>query len=195
MTTRQVLENLGELRSGYHYRSARDLEPKDDPNYRAVQLGSLTEDNRINWDSLEPIHFDGDPKRYLLRDGDVLVPLRGMRVVATLVEQPPADAFVIGQWAILSPNPKLIDSRYLTCYLNHPRMQHRLAHLSRGSGISFLPMQEFSKVKVHVPPLMRQQQIARVAELRQQERKLVNQLEELKNTLINAATMQSAIEE
>ena len=195
MTTRQLLKNLGELRGGYHYRSARDLEPGDDANYRAVQLGSLTEDNQIDWDSLEPIHFDGDPKRYLLHDGDVLVPLRGIRVVATLVEEPPNDALVIGQWAILSPNSHVIDSRYLVCYLNHPRMQHRLTSLSRGSGIPFISMKDISDMKVHVPPLMRQQQIARVAELRQQERKLTSRIEELKDKLINAATMQAAIEE
>ena len=195
MTARQALKTIGDLRSGYHYRSAKDLQPGDDAKYRAVQLGSLTEDNQIDWGNLDLIDFKGDPERYLLHDGDVLVPLRGMRMLATLVKQPPDNALVIGQWAILSPHPGLIDSRYLTGYLNHPLMQHRLASLSRGSGISFISMKDLSDMKVHVPSLGRQQQIARVVELRQKERTLIGQLEQLKDKLVNAATMQAAIED
>jgi hypothetical protein len=187
------LKDLGELQNGYQYRSAKDREPIGDSHYRAVQLSSLTQDNQVDWENLEAIHFPSDPDRYRLREGDLLVPLRGVRSLVTRVENPPKDALVIGQLVVFRPSPNLLESRYVAAYLNHPMMQQKIVGLRRGTGIPFIPIEEFSKMRIHQPSLADQIKIARVYELRQQERKLLNQIEELREELVNAVMMKAAI--
>ncbi|MCM1983700.1 MULTISPECIES: restriction endonuclease subunit S [Cyanophyceae] len=194
MTTVHSLQDLGHLRSGYQYRSAKDLESGEP--YQAVQLGVLAANGELDWSSLEPMRFEGDPKQYLLRTGDVLFPLRGGRTAAVAIKNPPEDAFVVGHWAILTPDSAKADGTYLAWYWNHPAIcKRREYEMSKGSNIQFISMRDCRSFKVQLPPLERQRQVARVAELWQQEQKLTGRLEELKDKLINAATMQAAIEE
>ncbi len=193
MSTGQLLKNLGKLRSGYHYRSAKDL-AEGDP-YQAVQLSALTEDGRLDWSVLEPIRFEGSPDPYRIQSGDVLFPLRGSRTVAAVAIDPPADALAIGHWAILTPDPRQVDSTYLAWYWNHPAIcKRRDYEMSKGSNIQFISMRDCRNFEVHLPSLQQQQHIARIENLRQQERILVQQIEALTDRLIDAATMQAVME-
>lgn len=192
MTKRYLLGDLGHIWSGYSYRSAKDLEPKDDPNYQAVQLNALTEDGQIDWSKLEPIRFDGNPDLYLLHPGDVMFPLRGSRASAVVVRDPPDDALAVGHWAVLTPDPKKVDGAYIAWYWNHPDVSKRREYeMSKGSNIQFISMRDCRSFMVELPSLACQQQISRVADLRRQERELVQRIELLKDKLVSAATMQA----
>lgn len=196
MTKHYLLEELGQIRNGYSYRFAKDLEPKDDWNYQAVQLSALTEEGDIDWSKLEPIRFDGNPAQYLLHPGDVLFPLRGSRSCAAVVRDPPKDALAVGHWAVLTPDPTMVDSAYIAWYWNHPDVaKRREREMSKGSNMQFISMRDCRGFSVDLPSLVRQQQISRVAYLRRQERELVQKIETLKDQRISAMTLQAAIQE
>jgi len=193
MTRRCLLGELGQLRSGYSYRSARDLEPEDDANYQAVQLSALTQDGQIDWSQLERIRFDGNPKQYLLHSGDVLFPLRGSRTLAAVVQDPPNNALAVGHWAVLTPDQEKVDGEYIAWYWNHPDVSKRREHeMSKGSNMQFISNPDCRSFMVELPSLARQQQISRVADLRRQERELVQRIETLKDKLVSTATIHAA---
>ena len=193
MTKQQLLGNLGNLRSGYSYRSAQDLAPEDNANYLGVQLNNLTDDGQLDWSNVNPINFDGNPQKYLLKNGDVLFPLRGSRTIAVVVTDPPKNALAVGAWAILTPNYSEVDSTYIVWYWNHPDIHQRREHsLSKGSKIQFISMQDCKNFEIDLPPLAKQRKIAEIFELRRQECELVKRIEILKDKLIQTATMQLA---
>lgn len=193
MAITQRLNQLGYLRSGYHYRSVQELQSGDP--YQGVQINAITEDGLLDWTNLEPIQFTGFPKQYRIQAEDVLFALRGSRTLATVAINPPDDVLAVGHWAILTPDVTQVDSGYLVWYWNHPAVSKRREKMmSKGTNIQFISMQDCRNFEVQLPSLQQQRQIARVAELRQQERQLVRRIEDLRDTLVYAATMQAAIQ-
>ena len=191
MIKEESLGELGFIRSGYNYRTAQELAPGNDANYQALQVNAITDDARLNWDNLTPLRFDGNAEQYSLRSGDVLFPLRGSRTLAVEVFDPPKNVLAIGHWAIFTPDRERVDSTYLVWYWNHPDICKRRGYeLSKGSNIQFISMQDCKKFKVTLPTLGKQQQIAKIAELRMQERELVKKIEVLKDNLIDTVMMQ-----
>lgn len=195
MKTGHSLENLGDLgdlRTGYQYRSAKDIEPRDNSSYCAVQLNSLTDDAQINWDGLEKIHFDINPEPYLLKSGDVLLPLRGNRTLAVVVRDPPSGALAVGHLAILTPDVQKVDSDYLAWYWNHADIcKRRENELSKGTNIQFISIRDCRKFAIALPNLEKQRQIARIAKLRRREQEIVKKIELLQSKLIDVLTMRA----
>jgi Type I restriction modification DNA specificity domain len=191
MTKQKLLGELGHIRIGYSYRSAKDLESGDHPNYQALQLNALTNEGLLDWSKLSPIYFKGNPEQYVLRSGDVLFPLRGSRTIAVVVEDPPPNVLAVGAWAILTPEDRQVNGTYLVWYWNHPDISKQREHkLSKGSKIQFISMQDCKDFTIALPSLANQQKIAKIAKLRRQECELVSKIELLKDKLIDAATMQ-----
>jgi hypothetical protein len=193
MTKQELLGELGHIRSGYTYRSAKDLESGDNPNYQGLQLNALTDEGLLDWSKLSDIYFSGNPEQYTLRSGDVLFPLRGSRTIAVVVEDPPQNTLAVGAWAILTPDVRRVNGSYVAWYWNHPDICKQREHkLSKGSKIQFISMQDCKDFTIDLPSLAKQQKIAEIAKLRRQECELVRKIELLKDKLIDTATMQLA---
>lgn len=189
----QPLELLGNLRSGYMPRSRSTPAEEGADTYKFLQLRDVEAGDRINWERLDEIAIKDPPSHYEVKDGDVLLPLKGLRLKAILVEEPPAGIIATGQWAILTPKYESINGEYLVWYLNHPRTIKAIERkLLRGSNIQFISIGDLRKFEIDVPPLERQKQIATVARLRRRERDLVMQLEAARDKLIDATTMRAA---
>lgn len=192
MRSLKPLQQLGDLHSGYQYRSRTTLEQGQGKAYGFLQLRDIEAGDRINWDKLDQINFEDNPQSYILKHRDVLFPLKGGKLKAILVEQPPMQVIAAGHWAIITPKSELIDSEYLVWYLNHPHTVQQMEKLLRGSNIQFISMGDLRNFSIHVPSLERQKQIVTVARLRQRERDLVTQLELVRDQLIDAKTMRAA---
>jgi hypothetical protein len=193
------LSELGQLRSGYSSRS--DLDPKGDeqPTHWALSMRALHRESRrtIDWSQVDPVVFGKDRKRktkeiadkdYLLQNGDVLFSMRGLYLTAVYVENPPDKTIVLNNWAILTPK-SFVQGRYLVWWFNHPQTQHQIKELARGSGQIFLPMSELRRLKVPIPSQKVQEQIVELNELRQQEKELVQKLENRRNKLFESLTL------
>lgn len=206
MTKSYKLSELGQLRSGYSSRSDLDPEVDEKPTHWALSMRSLHRENRrkIDWKEVDPIVLGKDRKKkkdwktekeevvddqnYLLHNGDVLFLLRGLHLTAVYVENPPNKTIVLNNWAIFTPKSSLVQSQYLVWWFNHPRTQHRINELARGSNQIFLPMSELRQIKVPIPSLKVQEQIGELNDLRQQEKELVQKRENLRDRFFNALT-------
>jgi restriction endonuclease S subunit len=189
VTAYHRLSALGELRSGYSSRTSLDV-PPDQATHKALPTRALTgtSSQPIDWSQLDPIRFEGNAERYRVRDGDVLIPSRGLQLKAVFVEKPPEQVLVLNNWALLSPS-SLVQGRYLVWWFNHSQTQQEINQLARGSRQIFLPMSALRQLEVPVPSPEVQGQIIRLDHLRQQERELVEQREHRRDELIEALTL------
>ena len=182
LRTRPLAE-IATVRGGLH------LRPGDTPGaegeHSILQARDLAAVGRPAWPRLARFDFDGDAARYAVRNDDILVPLRGSKLRAVRIEHPPVGVLAAGHVAILSALHEVADAAYLAWYLNLDSTQARLKQLCKGSGMPFLPMQDFRAFPVALPGLDVQRRIAHLGDLARRERALLAQLAELREALVN----------
>lgn len=183
-TPYSLLSSLGNLRVGYSVRRKKEVLPENATHWLIPIRAVSREFERIDWSALEPTEFEQDDSRYLLRDGDVLILVRGA-TIAIAVERPPDNVIVHNNLAIFSPR-SILDGKYFAWWFNHPQTQKRLSRLILGSSQSFFPFSELKKLQVPVPSMEKQSMILTLHHLRQREKELTQKLEEKREQLSEA---------
>ncbi len=183
------LEQVASIRSGY---APRRLDADPFGTYRGLQARDLAGADEVQWSRLMTPRVDADPARHEVHDGDLVVSLRGTSVRAWRIASPPERTIVVGQLAIVSARAGIADSGYLLWYLNHPTTVARFQLLAKGSSLSFVPMSEFRRFPVALPPLAVQLQVGRASALAESERRLLNELGALRRQLTDAQLLRVA---
>lgn len=187
-TLRIPLDAVGAVRGGYVASKATADHPG--ANYlRALQAADVTAHGAVDWNTLRFVAGVSDGDRYGINDGDVLLPLRSARTTAVVAREVPARVIAVGHWAIVSPDPALVDSEFLAWYLNHPATAARLAGLMRGTKLQFLSLTDLRNFEAELPPLEEQRRIARVHALNRRVDTLEQQLATLRKQYVDAATL------
>ena len=130
--------------------------------------------------------------RFTIREGDVLVPLRSVRVSAIVARDVPPRTIAVGHWAIITPRPEIL-AEYLAWYLGHPSVARAIGTLVVGSTLPFVPLSALREMEIVIPDLAVQRRIVRIQKLHQQEERLEQQLAQARQHYINAVT-QAALE-
>jgi hypothetical protein len=188
-TSRVRLDELGDVRGGLVASKTRD-----DPGakyVRALLASDVAPDGSIDWDALGHVAAVDDDGRSTITDGDVLLPLRSARVTAVVPRRVPPGVIAIGQWAIVSPEPRLADAEFLGWYLNHPATAVRLASLMRGTKIQFLALTDLRAFEIELPPIETQQRIARLHLLNERITRLEQELAQARKQFVDGATMEA----
>ena len=183
------LEQVTTIRSGY---APRRLDADPFGRHRGLQARDLAGAGDVQWSRLMTPRVDADPARYEVRDGDLVVSLRGASVRAWRIASPPERTIVVGQLAIVSARAQIANPEYLHWYLNHPTTAARFQLLAKGSSLSFVPMSEFRRFPVALPPLAVQLQVGRASALAESERRLLNELGALRRQLTDAQLLRVA---
>jgi restriction endonuclease S subunit len=146
---------------------------------------------QIEWSNLEPIQFQGDASRYLVKNGDVLISIRSI-FVAIYIDKIPDNVLVNHNWVIFSTFKRL-NPKYFVWWFNHPKTKQYLTRFITGSAlVSFFSLSKLKELKVPVPTSEQQSNIATLHQLRQQEKELTRKLEEKREMLFNALTLKLA---
>jgi hypothetical protein len=130
-----------------------------------------------------------DWHRYAVREGDVLLPLRSMRLTATVARDVPGDVIALGHWALLSTDAGTLTPDYLAWYLNHPGTAQKIRSLAKGSNLQFLSLSAIRSFQIEAPSVSVQSRIVRVHECHERAKRLEHELSEARQRLIDAATM------
>lgn len=187
LMVRRSLGEIAEIRGGY-------IAPASSPSgvegtVRGLQASDVGPDGSIAWPAVRAVSAPRDPGRYELREGDVLLPLRSMRMAATVARHVPTGVIAVGSWAMLTPRAEQAVPDFLAWYLNHPTTARRLGKLSQGSSLQFLSLGAIRDFEVELPSIEVQHRIARAHQLESRVSELEQQLAYARKQLVDAITM------
>lgn len=131
----------------------------------ALQPSALRADGTIAWEDVVAVPQVRTPERYLIRDGDLLLPLRSIRIQAIVARDVPPGVIAMGTFVLLTANYGVADIDYLAWYLNQPETRRRLAGTMMGTSLQFLTVRSVGDFEVDLPDLDTQRRIGRVAKL------------------------------
>jgi hypothetical protein len=184
------LSDVGTLRLGY----LAPLPPRLETGkacYRALQLRDVQDDGSIDWSSVQLVNSVVDPSRHLLRNGDVLVPLRSTRISSVVMKDAPPNAIATGHWAVITPHVRVADPEFLVFYLRHPSTSARLAQLARGTSIQFISWNVLKDFEISLPSLEIQRKLARAYSLTGRVSGLEAEMSSARLNLLNAVMSQA----
>lgn len=184
---RMRLDEIAEVRGGY-IATGVARSPLEG-TVRGLHAGDLGPGGVIVWPAVRAVSAPRDPSRYELREGDVLLPLRSMRLTAVVARGVPEGVIAVGSWALLTPRAGHVVPEFLAWYLNHPTTARRLVKLSQGSSLQFLSVGTIREFEVELPPNELQDRIARAQQLESRVTELEQELIHARKQLVDALTM------
>ena len=141
----------------------RNQAPQEDPmgNVRALAIRDLVGSRPPEWSELHRVRVDEKYLNHCLQPGDVVIPSRGDYYKAWLFEDSSESVLPIGQLNIIRPQDGL-NARYLAWYLNQKSTQDSISLILTGTSIKALTKAALLKLKIEIPPLPKQHQIAEI---------------------------------
>ena len=143
--------------------------------------GELTFDIKPN------VNLDNSTRRHLLEKGDVLLAAKGANNFAAEYNTLWGPAIASSTFIIIKLMKKsehAVEPAYITWYLNHPATQAYLKNQAKGSSMPSISKQTVGELDIPVPTLERQQQILHLQGLRDNERKIAQRLDMLREQFI-----------
>lgn len=121
--------------------------------------------------------------------GDVLLPAKGFRLLATLVTEALSGSVASSSFYILRPlETSGIQAAYLAAYLNHPQGQQRLrAHIHTSTSVPVLNKADLLATKIPVPSHWKQMELMKLHALHQQRTLLARDLQHHNELLFHQA--------
>ncbi len=137
------------------------------------------------------LEADSKIQKHLLKKGDVLFAAKGTRNFAAWYENEEVPAVASTSFFVIRLHDRNILPGYLTWFLNHPSTQSLLKGQARGSSIASISKAVLSELEIPVPNVQKQELILKIFKLRNKEKNLKQQIEnlrerEIQHLLINA---------
>ena len=165
---------------------------------QAITPGAIRDDQRVDWSCLETVRPTGDPERYRVVPGDVLLVLRLPLKIAVVdaLPDPQADGLaslavppIITCGMIATVRPGLddaVDPYYLAWHLSRQATGHELAREGSGTKIQFVAIGAIRQLRIPVPPLAAQKGIRRLLEAQRRIELLQDQHREVTRRYLDA---------
>jgi restriction endonuclease S subunit len=135
--------------------------------------------------SLHPdIKADYITDKHLLRSGDILFAAKGTKNFAAVFENHNEPAVASTSFFVIRLTQKNILPHFLVWFLNHPSTQKLLKGQAIGTSIVSISKAVLEEIEVPVPGIKTQKAILQIAQLRNEEKKLKQQIEMLREKQI-----------
>lgn len=168
--------------SGYSFRSKVEHDP--DGDLAVIQMKDLNHDFQEISDDLTRISSEGIKEKYLLEKGDVIFIAKGANNYAYVFDKP-IKAVAASAFFVLRPDPAAVIPEYLAWYLNQETAQRYIEENRAGTYIPNVNKAVLLNLDIKLPELTRQKLVAKIDELRMKEHKLILDILERKDIVIN----------
>jgi type I restriction enzyme S subunit len=170
------VSGLGKIPKGWEIQSINGIVPEDKPiTYGIVQAGPDDPDGIVYVRSgdLSGDHIDfnkllrcsakiaSEYRRSQIRKGDILFSLRG-NIGITKIAPPELDKANISRGIARISCRTDIDNFFINFFLNHPSLKKQVAAFAQGSTFGEIALGELKKLRVPIPTLPEQRQIAAI---------------------------------
>ena len=183
--THVKLDEIVSIKVGYQAR--RGIAEDFDGEYILLRPQDFTEAGVLM--ANPGMHFSPtiDPRKYLIKRGDILVLARGQHHDTRLIVTPLENAVAANTFYIVRVNDqRKIMPAYLAWWLNQPGTQAYFHRNQGKSTIPFIPKGVLGNCVVQVPAMKTQAKIAAVNNLWQREQKLNRRLVGQRGALVQA---------
>jgi hypothetical protein len=175
MTTIVPISQVADVLPGYAVRGKVEHDPEG--SFQVVQPRHLANDPIYRYKQADQtlMSLDHNPERYRIHQGDVLFVSRGASNRAAYLEDVPELSVATSVFYILRCK-ECINPRYLTWYLNQTPAQAAIAQVRTGAGTPIVQRKALMTMRLPLPDLQTQQQIAVLDDQLLTERQLRRQL-------------------
>lgn len=184
------LKHLADIAMGHSFRSR--LEQVEDGGMAVIQMKDLTEDNRLNASAMAHIDLAEVKARQYVEPNDILFRSRGQTNTAVLITGDVGVAVIAAPLLRVRPNETILPA-YLAWFINLPVSQAWLATQAKGTAVSMISKQSLAGLDVVVPSIERQRTIVQLAELAEEEQRLLRDLASKRKRYVNGILMEIAI--
>lgn len=133
-------------------------------------------------------------ENHLLQHGDVLFAAKGSKNFAAMYENTNLPAVASTSFFVIRINRDYIDNilpEFLVWYFNHPNSQKYLKGNAIGSSIASISKAVLEKWNILIPDLETQNTILKITKLRNTEKNLIHQIEDLREKKIQQQIINS----
>lgn len=169
------ISDCAEILPGYSLQVRAEHEPGG--SHQVLMGKHLTNVDIYRYSEQHKLHLapSRSVRKYRVRRGDVLFVSRGVRNHAVLLESVPEKTIASATFYILHPHEN-IDPGYLAWCLNQAPIQARIAQVRTGAGTPIVQRKIFADIKIPVPSMDKQKQLATLGNLMTQEQQLQQKL-------------------
>ena len=176
------LKDIARVQMGVPFRSR--IEPEAD-GVAVIQMRDLTEDNRLdNCRNLITTVISGLSDRHLVKRKDLIFRSRGQTTTATIVDGEIGPAVVAAPLLRIRITSKHVLPEYLCWFVNQSSAQAFLHSRATGTAMTMVGKSILDSLQVPLPDLEDQKRIVALADLSNQEQRLMRQLAETKERLV-----------
>jgi len=186
------LEKLAEISSGYQTR--KGVEERPDGTHYLLQVRDFNKERAaVDMDGMMRISPPGrDPDSHL-QQGDVLFLAKGQKNFSWCVGRlPDLPILAASYFFVIRPRPGVL-GEYLAWFLNQESARRHFARLAtRGAHMPIVRRDVLESLELPVPDLGAQRKIIELADLAEEQGRLLAELAEKKQALATAACLRAA---
>jgi hypothetical protein len=191
--TTHVLSQLADIQPGYPFRGKLPLSDEGDAfvvQFRHVVPGERLDDP--HGDVLDRATLPGRRRPAYLQPGDIIFMAKGVRHDAALIGNVPPNTVCTPNFyhIRLKPGVDAITPAFLAWQLNHRDAQRYFAMCSQGSVAPSIRKAQLINVPISLPPVEQQNVMVELAEAAAQEQRLLTQLIDNRQRMLDAAGQQ-----
>ncbi len=185
----QFLEKLVEIQPGYQARGKIFETPTG--SHRLLQAKDIVE-NSPCWNTAITFTPDLNPDRYKIENNDILFIARGYENRAYLAIDPYDNVLASNTFYIIKAQK--IQPGYLAWWLNEKPAQAYFAQFQVKMGYAYMSKKNLIRLEVPVPEVEIQQKISSTLKLWHHEKKLMSEIQNLKERLMSSIFLSAAQE-
>ena len=186
----KTLKDIARVQMGLSFRSR--IEPEADGTVAVIQMRDLTEDNKLSQRKLITVKMNGLNGRHLVKRNDLIFRSRGQTTTAAIVDTEVGPAIVAAPLLRVRVTSKRVLPEYLCWFVNQASAQAFLHSRATGTAMTVIGKSALGALQVPLPDLATQKRIVALADLSNQEQRLMRELAAKKEKLVSGIQMRLA---
>lgn len=168
------LKEIAQIKTGVYAKTDRH------GNAIYLQMRHFNENGEIDG-LIDPDLFIEDRlKRHFLQEGDVLFAAKGEKNFSAVYHSDIGPAVASSAFFVIKSQKQIVPE-YLAWFLSNSRIQKKLKAAAKGSGIPSISIRALGDLEIEIPEISAQRKIIKLDSLRIREKKLLHEIEKLKD--------------